>query len=46
MDAFSISANAAASAKDEWASNKELLKKIGVTKLAAQATYEKCVREF
>lgn len=45
-DAFSVAAKSVALARDEWLSSPESLKGIGVSRVSAQAAYEKCVREI
>ena len=46
MDGFSIAAKSVALARDEWLANPVNLKDIGVSRVSAQAAYEKCVREI
>ncbi len=46
IDGFSVAAKSVALARDEWLTNPASLKSIGVSRLSAQAAYEKCVREI
>lgn len=46
IDGFSIAAKSVALARDEWLANPANLKNIGVSRVSAQAAYEKCVREI
>ena len=46
IDGFSVAARSVALARDEWLANPANLKSIGVSRLSAQAAYEKCVREI
>lgn len=46
VDGFSIAAKSVSLARDEWLANPANLKNIGVSRVSAQAAYEKCVREI